>query len=68
MMTPLCRVTAGGDQEKFTCLCPATATNISGTPAGTENSKSMKMLPLLTHIQPTIFTTFSGTRGQSLWQ
>ena len=67
MMTPLRRVTAGGDQEKFTCLCPATATNISGTPAGAGNSKTIKILPLLTHIQ-IIFTTFSGTRGQSLWQ
>ena len=35
MMTPLRRITAGGDQEKFTCLCPATAANISGTPVGT---------------------------------
>ena len=36
MMTPLRRATAGGDQEKFTCLSPATATNISGAPSGTE--------------------------------
>ena len=32
MMTPL--GTGGGDQEKFTCLCPATASNISGVPSG----------------------------------
>ena len=30
MMAKLCWVTGGGDQEKFTCLCPATASNISG--------------------------------------
>ena len=34
MMTPLRWVTGGGDQEKFTCLCPATASNISGAPSG----------------------------------
>ena len=34
MMTPLRWVTGGGDQEKFTCLCPATASNISGMPPG----------------------------------
>ena len=33
-MTPLRRATGGGDQEKFTCLSPAAATNISGKPAG----------------------------------
>ena len=33
-MTPLRRATGGGDQEKFTCLSPAAATNISGAPAG----------------------------------
>ena len=43
MMTPLRRATAGGDQEKFTCLCPATATNISGAPSGTENSKTINV-------------------------
>ena len=34
MMTPLRRATGGGDQEKVTCLSPASATNISGAPAG----------------------------------
>ena len=43
MMTPLRRATAGGDQEKFTCLLPATATNISGAPPGTENSKTINV-------------------------
>ena len=33
-MTPLRRASGGGDQEKVTCLSPAAATNISGTPAG----------------------------------
>ena len=33
-MTPLRRATGGGDQEKFTCLSPAAATNITGAPAG----------------------------------
>ena len=32
MMTKLYWVTGGGDQEKFTCLCPKTASNISGVP------------------------------------
>ena len=40
MMTPLRRVTGGGDQEKTTSLCPATASNISGAPAGAGNSKT----------------------------
>ena len=34
MMSPLCWVTGGGDQEKFTCLCPAIPSNISGAPDG----------------------------------
>ena len=38
MMTKLCWVTGGGDQEKFTCLCPKTASNISGVPVGAVNS------------------------------
>ena len=33
-MTPLRRATGGADQEKVTCLSPASATNISGAPAG----------------------------------
>ena len=33
-MTPLRRATGGGDQEKFTCLSPTAATNISEKPAG----------------------------------
>ena len=37
MMTKLCWVTGGGDQEKFTCLCPATASNISGACVGAVN-------------------------------
>ena len=41
MMTPLCRVTRGGDQEKVTCLCPASATNISGELVGAGNSHNM---------------------------
>ena len=59
MMTPLRRVTAGGDQEKFTCLCPATATNISGTPAGAGNSKTIKNLAPTNSHTAIIFTTFS---------
>ena len=38
MMTPLRWVTGGGDQEKFTCLCPETASNISGAPVGAVNT------------------------------
>ena len=34
MMSPFCWVTGGGDQEKFTCLCPVTASNPSGVPDG----------------------------------
>ena len=37
VMSPFCWVTGGGDQEKFTCLCPASASNISGAPVGTVN-------------------------------
>ena len=33
-MIPLRRATGGGDQEKFTYLSPAAATNICGKPAG----------------------------------
>ena len=44
MMTPLRRAIGGGDQEKFACLCPATAKNISGAPSGTENSKTIILL------------------------
>ena len=39
MMTPLCRVTTGGDHEKTTCLCPANTSNVSGAPSGAENSR-----------------------------
>ena len=47
MMTPLRRATGGGDQEKFTCLSPASATNISGAPAGTAvDDNNMKWLAL----------------------
>ena len=42
MMTPLCWVTGGGDQEKFTCLCPATASNISGVPSGGSTADNEK--------------------------
>ena len=34
MMSPLRWVTGGGDQKKFTCLCPVNASNISGAPDG----------------------------------
>ena len=54
MMTPLRRVTGGGDQEKTTSLCPATASTISGAPAGAGNSKTKKSChmykPLLTEL------------------
>ena len=36
MMTPLCWVTGGGDQENTTSLSPGTAFNISGDPDGAE--------------------------------
>ena len=46
-MTPLRRATGGGDQEKVTCLSPASATNISGAPAGTAmDDDNMKWLAL----------------------
>ena len=38
MRTPLRWVTGGGDQEKLTCLCPASVTNISGEPLGAGNN------------------------------
>ena len=34
VMIPLRWVIGGGDQEKTTSLCPATASNISGAPEG----------------------------------
>ena len=48
MMTPLRRATRGGDQEKFTCLCPATASNISGTPEGAGRSAKQTVTELVT--------------------
>ena len=42
MMTPLYRATGGRDQEKVTCLSPASATNISGAPAGAAVDDNMK--------------------------
>ena len=41
MSTPLRWVTGGGDQEKLTCLCPASATNISGEPVGAGNNEDL---------------------------
>ena len=66
MMTPLCRATGGGDQEKFTCLCPATAKNISGAPSGTENSKTIIINVHIASLQINSHTSLSSSRGKYL--
>ena len=49
MRTPLRWVTTGGDQEKLTCLCPASATNISGEPLGAGNNEELLYMRWLRH-------------------
>ena len=65
MMSPLRWVTGGGDQEKFTCLCPATASNISGAPLGTERQKDEKLRTKLMLVR--ICTSFKSSKVQCLW-
>ena len=66
MMTPLRRATGGGDQEKFACLCPATAKNISGAPSGTENSKTIIINVHIASLQSNSHTSLSSSRGKYL--
>ena len=42
VMSPLHRAIEGGDQVKFTSLCPASAANISGAPDGAKNREKNK--------------------------
>ena len=44
MFSLLCWDTDGGNQEKTTCFCPATASNISGAPIGTEDAMAIMRL------------------------
>ena len=43
MMTPFRWVTGGGDQEKTTCLSPASAANFSGAAEGASENRQAKI-------------------------
>ena len=67
MMTPLRWVTGGGDQEKVTCLCPTSASNISGESVGAGNSNNITQQELYyTYCTPisSCSDTISGTLGR----
>ena len=53
MIAPLCKAAGGGDQVKITCVCPTSASNITGGADGSLSGKTMLNI-ILAYIPMTI--------------